>query len=183
MPYSNINLGLLLKIPTSGTRNWAAQVLQSTWKKISSHDHSGSGNGTQVPTAGIADGSITTAKLANDAVTTAKIGPNIGLTQASTVTPAGTTQALDFANGNIQQIDLSSATGDVTLTLSNPVEGAVYLIWVTQGATFRDLIWPAAVKWPQAQAPILSSGAGKIDLVTLYYTGSAYRGQWELDFS
>lgn len=183
MPYQNINLGLLLKIPTNGTRNWAAQMLQNTWKKISSHDHTGGGAGAQIPAGGIANGSITTAKLADDAVTSAKIGPNIALTVGATLTPAGAVQTIDFDTGNIQTLDLSSSSGDVTVTLSNPQAGAVYWIWIIQGAVDRNVIWPASVKWPQTQSPLLSSGVGKIDLVTLYYTGSTYRGQWELDFS
>jgi hypothetical protein len=173
MAFTTLSLGLTLTIPTNGSVNWGTTLLNTTWTKISNHRHQGSGDGQQIPTAGLVDNSITTAKLSK----------NYGYTQASTVTPAGTTQTLNFNDGNVQQLDLSSATGNVTLTLSNPATGSIYYIWVTQGATFRDLVWPAAVKWPQAQAPILSSGAGKVDLVKLYYTGSIYRGEWELDFS
>lgn len=173
MAFTTLNLGLSLTLPTNGTRNWGSTLFNTTWTKISQHKHTGSGDGAQIPTAGIEDLAVTSAKLA----------ANLGGTQASTLTPSGTTQTINFNTGNIQQLNLGSATGDVTLTLSNPTTGAWYHIWVTQGATARDLIWPAAVKWPQAQKPILSTGNGEVDLVSLYYTGSEYRGLWELDFS
>lgn len=174
MGFTTLSLGLTLTIPTNGTRNWGTTLFNTTWTKISQHRHQGGGDGNTIPTNGLADNAITTAKLSK----------NYGYTQAATVTPVGTTQALDFNLGNVQYLDLSSATGNVTLTLSNPLAGSIYWVWVTQGATFRDLVWPAAVKWPQAQAPIMTStGAGTVDLMVLYYTGSAYRGQWELDFS
>jgi hypothetical protein len=173
MAFTTLSLGLTLTIPTNGTVNWGTTVINTTWTKISQHRHQGGGDGLTIPTAGLSDYAITTVKLSK----------NYGYTIASTVTPAGTTQTLDLNLGNVQQLDLSSATGTVTVTLSNPAAGSIYLIWLTQGATFRDITWPATVKWPQDQSPILSSGAGKVDLVTLFHTGSVYRGTWELDFS
>lgn len=173
MAFTSLSLGLTLTIPTSGTVNWGTTLFNTTWTKISQHSHTGSGDGNKIGTTALVDNSITTIKLSK----------NIGFTMAATLTPAGTSQTIDFANGNIQTLDLSSATGDVTVTLSNPTSGATYLIWLVQGATARNVIWPASVKWPQAQAPILSVGAGKVDVAILYYTGSVYRSLWELDFS
>jgi hypothetical protein len=173
MAFTTLNLGLELTIPTNGTRSWGSVLYNTTWTKISNHRHQGAGDGAQIPTAGIADYSITTVKLSK----------NYGYTQASTLTPVGTTQTVDFNLGNVQFLNVGSASGDVTLTLSNPATGSIYYIWITQGATARDVIWPASVKWPQAQKPILSTVSGKVDMVKLYYTGTEYRGVWELDFS
>lgn len=162
MPFTTLSQGLTIKVPTSGTRNWADTLLTDTWSKISSHTHDGSTTGSAVK----------------------KLAANFSSSEySSTLTPTGTTQTINFNNGNYQNLDLSSATGDVTLTLSNPVAGAVYKIWVTQGATPRDLIYPASVKWPQGQKPILSQTNGAVDLIELYYNGTVYRGQWQLDFS
>lgn len=173
MAFETLSLGLTLTLPTSGTRNWGQTVKNTTWTKISQHAHTGGGDGNQIATAGLSVNAVTTAKLAKD----------YGHTQAATLTPAGAVQTVDWSNGNVQFLDLGSASGDVTLTLSNPQSGSAYRIWVLQGATARDLIWPASVKWPQAQKPILSTGVGDVDLVELYYTGSEYRGDWQLDFS
>lgn len=172
MPYTTLSLGLTLTIPTSGTTNWATQILNTTWTKISSHDHSGSGNGTPISTTGISNNSITTQKLSK----------NYGVTQGTTLTPTGTTQTVDFDTGNTQFLNLGSATGTVTLTLSNPEDGAFYRIWITQGATARSITWPATCKWPQDVEPILSTTNGYKDLVTLYYDGTNFNGEWELDF-
>lgn len=173
MAFTTLSLGLTLTIPTNGSRNWGTTLKNTTWTKISSHDHSGSGNGTQISAAGLAAGSVTSAKLAN----------NIALKQfATTLAPVGTTQTVDFDNGNTQKLSLASASGDVTLTLSNPQTGALYRLFVIQGATARLLTWPASVKWPQGQAPILSSSNGAIDIVELYYDGTNYFGDWQVDY-
>jgi len=95
-------------------------------------------------------------------------------TLATTLTPAGTTQTINLATGNMQQLNLGSATGDVTLTLTNPVAGGSYAIKIVQGATARLLVWPAAVKWPSGLVMSLSTTNGAIDLVTLFYDGSNY---------
>lgn len=52
-----------------------------------------------------------------------------------------------------------------------------------QGAVARDVIWPAAVKWPGGQKPILSSTNDAVDKVTLYYDGATYRGDWDTNYS
>lgn len=172
MAFTTLSLGLTLTIPTNGTTSWGTTLKNTTWTKISNHQHTGSGDGNQMVTASLTDACVTSAKLAN----------NIALKQATTLTPAGTTQTISFNDGTIQTLDLSSASGDVTLTLSNPQTGAWYTIWVVQGATFRDLVWPAAVKWPQGQAPIMTQANGAVDMIKLYYNGSVYRAIWELDF-
>lgn len=174
MAFESITLGLTLTIPTSGTTNWGATMKNTTWTAISSHDHTGSGNGSLIPTAGITDNGITSAKLAH----------NIGFEQAATLTPAGTAQTVDFDNGTIQTVDLGSATGDVTLTLSNPIQGAYYLMFFVQGATPRALTWPATVKWPQGVAIQLSQGNDEVDYVHMYYNGTNYQVlSWDLDLS
>ena len=173
MAFETLALGLTLTLPTNGTRNWGTTLKNTTWTKISQHRHTGSGDGNQLITSSYSDNSITTVKLSK----------NVGVTQASTVTPSGTTHTLDFDDGNVQVIDLGSATGDVTLTLSNPAQGHIYRIEVIQGATPRDLIWPASVKWPGGQKLILSSGNDEVDWVELYYDGSQYLGDWDTDYS
>ena len=172
MPYETLNLGINLTLPTTGTSNWGTTLKNTTWTRISQHRHTGGGDGAQ----------LVSSSYANNSVTSDKLAKNIALGVAATLTPAGILQDVDFNLGNIQTLDLSAAAGNVTLSFSNPQAGAVYKIWVTQGAVFHDLIFPAGVKWPQAQAPILTQSNGAVDLVELYYTGSEYRGQWEVNW-
>jgi hypothetical protein len=174
MAYQTLSLGLTLTIPTNGTKNWGTTLYNTTWTKISQHGHTGSGDGAKMVTGSYTDNSVTGAKLAK----------NIFLTQyATTLTPVGTTQTIDFNNGNIQKLNLGSASGNVTLTLSNPASGALYTIFVIQGATARTLIFPAGVLWPQGVAPILSTTNGAVDKIKLYYDGTNYYGDWEVLYS
>lgn len=174
MPYTTLNLGLQLTIPTSGTRNWASTLYSTTWTKISQHRHTGSGDGNQMVTASYSNLSITSAKLAK----------HIALGQASsTLTPAGLTQTVDCDNGNTQKIDLSAAGGDVTLTITNAITGGLYRLFLIQGATPRDIVWPASVKWPQGQVAILSTSAGAVDIVELYFDGTNYYADWQVGWA
>ena len=54
--------GLNFTYPAKGRANFSA-LFDVLWAKISSHDHSGSGSGTQIQNAGIADLTIRVAKL------------------------------------------------------------------------------------------------------------------------
>lgn len=192
MPYKTISLGLTLTVPTSGTTNWGTNLEKQAWENISGHDHT-TGSGQQIPTGGIVDLAVTTAKIDDLAVTAAKmaantigvgqLSKNLGLTQAATLTPVGTTETIDFDNGNKQILDLSSATGTVTLTLSNPISSANYRIKIIQGATLRTLVWPAAVKWPQGEEPSQYHEVSTTNVVRLDYDGTQYLGSWELKYS
>ena len=173
MPYETLALGITLTLPTPGTRNWGPTIKSTTWTKISQHAHTGSGDGQKLGTASLNDNVITKALLSL----------NLAFHQATTVTPAGTTQTINFNLGNIHVLDLGSASGTVTVTLSNPITGAYYRIFVIQAASAKAITWPATVKWPQAQAPILSSTDNAIDIVDLYYDGTNYYGAWNVDYA
>lgn len=89
--------------------------------------------------------------------------------------PTGTTATIDWLLGNVAKISLASATGNVTLSLQNPTTGLMYHIIVTQGGTARTVIFPAGTK----QALVVgttwtSSGASKVDIINLFYDGTAY---------
>lgn len=169
MAYTTLTLGLTLTIPTNGTTNWGATMRSTTWTKISNHQHKGAGDGQQMVTASYQDASVTSAKLAN----------NIGLKQYDTpLVPPAAIQTINWNNGAIQFLDLETATADVLLTLTNPVKGGSYRLFVTQAAAPLGLTWPANVKWPGAQAPILSQLDNEIDQITLYYDGTNYYGDW-----
>jgi hypothetical protein len=181
MPFITLNNGLQLSIPTQGTRNWGPGLYENTWKKISGHDHSGSGNGTQIATAGLADSAVTTAKIAANQVTEPKLARSIGLAPGTTQTPTGTTATIDLSTSRNHGLALLLATGTVTLTLSNPLDGVEYLLVVSQGGTPRDT-WPAAVKWPGGVPPVLTD-ANATALIRLFYYGGSYYGTWEIVFA
>lgn len=101
--------------------------------------------------------------------------------------PSGTTQTIDWDDGNVHLVDLYQATGNVTLTLNNPELGAVYFIVVRQVAegTTRNLIWPASVAWPGGTAPTISTGFNDVDLIRLVYSAAnnEYLATFDQDFA
>lgn len=169
MPYVTITSGLTLTIPTNGTRNWGSTMRATTWQKISEHQHTGSGDGAKMVTDSLTDYCVTIAKIAK----------NVGFHHRTPgLAPAGTSQAIDWSLGAIVPLSLASASGDVTLTFSNPSAGGRYRLIIDQGATPRDISWPT-IKWENGQAPILSTANGAIDIVDLYYDGTSYYGEFK----
>ena len=104
-----------------------------------------------------------------------KVSGQIYSALPSSLAPTGTTQAINWNDGNGQMLSLASATGNVTLTFTNPKAGAVYVLKVTQHATsFKNIVWPAAVKWSGGVLPTISAVANAIDTVVLFYDGTYY---------
>ncbi len=93
-----------------------------------------------------------------------------------------TTLTVDWNNSNIQE--LTSLTGSLTFTASNPKAGATYILTLAQTGTVTAT-W-TGIKWPAAAAPTLS-GAGKTDVITLICydeTGAGlYYGSSTLNFT
>ena len=93
-----------------------------------------------------------------------------------------TTLTVNWNNSNIQE--LTSLTGSLTFTASNPKAGATYILTLAQTGTVTAT-W-TGVKWPAATAPTLS-GAGKTDVITLICydaTGAGlYYGASTLNFT
>ena len=94
---------------------------------------------------------------------------------------AGASYTLDWNNGQKQRITL---TGNITtLTLTAPPGVGNFLIKIIQDGTGgRTITWPASVLWPGGTAPTLSAGGGARDIITFYYDGTDYHGQFGLNF-
>jgi hypothetical protein len=88
---------------------------------------------------------------------------------------AGAAQTIDWNNGGMVNLDTSGASGTITLTLSNPVEGSWYSIFVAHGATARDLIFPAGtIQQGELGVNYTASGNNKKDVINLFYDGTIY---------
>ncbi len=102
---------------------------------------------------------------------------NHGRLIPTTLAPMGTTQTVDWDDGVTQILDLGAATGDVILTLSNPVVGGRYQLKVIQGSPARQLTYPAAVKWLVGDtAPALTTVDGEVTIIDLVFDGTDYFG-------
>jgi hypothetical protein len=92
---------------------------------------------------------------------------------------SGAAIAIDWSTGARQSVTM---TGDATFTLTNPIAGGTYYLFLTEDATgSRVPAWPGTVKWSGGTAPTLS-GANKVDIISLVYDGAAYYGAYVLNF-
>lgn len=114
-------------------------------------------------------------RLLIDSDGTIKVTGQIYSTLPTLISPTANAIALDWNTGNGQAITLTGATGTVTVTLSNPKAGAVYLIKVSQSSTIaRNITWPATVKWSGSVLPTITTVLNAIDTVALFYDGTNY---------
>jgi hypothetical protein len=96
------------------------------------------------------------------------------LYQTATI-PTGIALTIDMSLGNFVGIQLGSATGNVTLTITNAVPGLLNFFSVLQGGTIRALVWPSNTKQTLLGGTTWNpSGASKVDIITWVYDGVTY---------
>lgn len=83
------------------------------------------------------------------------------------------------SNGSNATITLAGT--DRAVSISNPVAGQTYRLKIVQDGTGNRTIgtWPSNTMWPSGIPPALSTTAASIDMVTLYYDGSYYYGDYK----
>lgn len=82
---------------------------------------------------------------------------------------AGSSGAAKTLNWNDGQRQLVTLTGNVTFTLTNPVDGVEYTIIIATGAGAFTATWPASVLWPGGTAPTITVAAAKVDIIRLLF--------------
>lgn len=81
---------------------------------------------------------------------------------------SGAAIGLNLANGNVQKLTL---TANCTVSLTSPAAGAMRsltLLVFQDGTGTRTITWPGSVKWGNAGAPVLTTTAAKMDIVSLF---------------
>lgn len=91
--------------------------------------------------------------------------------------PSGTSQAIDWNDGEFQILDLDSASGTVGVTYSNMLPGVHYKLLVIQGATPRE-ITHTTVSWLNENQPILYTAEDATHLFEMLYDGTTLYA-WE----
>ena len=124
------------------------------------------GTGTRIVTA---DASGVLSTVTNGVIPATQIR-----TTKQTLTPTGTTQSIDWNNGSIVDLVLSSATGNVTLTLLNSQNASSYLIEVTNGATPRNLIFPTGTKQAGGGGNVYVGTANQKDVIAVLWDGTQF---------
>ena len=87
--------------------------------------------------------------------------------------PSGTTQTIDWDNGDSQILNLESASGNVLVDFINARPGATLVLEVRQETTAHD-ITVSGVTWPDGVAPMATVSG--IDVFTFWNNGSNIRG-------
>ena len=128
------------------------------------------------------------AGLSSTRTNTTHVQSLVAFGQAASLTNAvgstGGSVTLNWDNSNIQTLTLTSNI--TTLTKSNPIDGAVYTLFLTQGGTGgKTVSWGTDVEWPGGTPPTLSTAAGSVDAVSLIYIAgvTGYYGNSNLNFS
>lgn len=83
---------------------------------------------------------------------------------------SGTADTINWNSGNEH---ISTLTGNVTYTFSNPVSGGRYVLLLSTGAGSFSVTWPATVLWPGGATPTITTTASKVDVCTFIYVSSA----------
>jgi hypothetical protein len=163
---ANSSLNALLPTQTSNaTKALVTDGTNATWQPVSSLP-SQSGNAGKI--------------LTTD-------GTNSSWTNSPTMTnPTWTTQTLTYGgttnwnmdNGGAAQLTLTGSTTMATPT--NLKAGATYVLKVIQGTGGQTIAWTSGVfQWPAATAPVLSTTAGAVDLISFFcYDGTHLVGSY-----
>jgi hypothetical protein len=106
-----------------------------------------------------------------------------GASIAHSIGSTGGAVVLDWDNGNIQTLTLTSNI--TSLTKSNPIDGGVYTLFVKQGVSGRTVAWGNDVFWAGGTGPTLSGATGATDAVSLVYIAgvTGYYGNANLNFA
>lgn len=81
---------------------------------------------------------------------------------------SGAALTLNVANGNVQKLTL---TAGCTITLTSPASGtmrSLTLLVFQDGTGSHAITWPGSVKWGNAGAPVLTTTASKMDMISLF---------------
>ncbi len=92
---------------------------------------------------------------------------------------SGTSKAIDWRLSNHQKVTM---TGNCTFTFTAPSKAGMYSLRIIQDATGGRTITLPTMKKPGGTAFTHSTAANSIDILSIYYDGSAYYGQLSPNF-
>jgi len=101
---------------------------------------------------------------------------------ATSLTISTGTVAWDLSQNQVAKLEVT--TNSTMQTPTNPVDGATYMLIVTQGTGGSNtLSFSTAYKFPGGSAPSLSTGSADVDVLTFVSNGTVLYGVASQDFS
>jgi len=104
----------------------------------------------------------------------------IGTAKTDTVSAGAST--VDCSLGDVHTMTLVNGT-PTAITLSNAAVGTYILKLVQDGTGSCTVTWTTTVVWSGGTVPILTTTAGYIDIITLLYDGTTWRGSFTPNFA
>jgi hypothetical protein len=175
------------------------QTLTASTANITVGTYSGAINSTlgTIATLNSTTGTITnlSTTLAGDLTIsqgTATVGTRVAVVNtAQEYTAAHNFNATTLVSGNSIAWNLQSnqvarlvlSTTGTMADATNKVDGATYILLVTQGTGSNTLDWDATYKWPGNTKPILTTGSAKSDIFTFISDGTSLFGVASQNYS
>lgn len=115
---------------------------------------------------------------------------DFNITAAKTVTfgaapdaqTTGGAVTIDWSAGQKHTLTLSSNATSVAFTAPPGIGNFMLVIKQSGAANFTVAGWAASVKWPGGTAPVITTGSGKVDVLSFYWDGTDYWGQYAQNF-
>jgi hypothetical protein len=205
---ASITIGTIPTLTAGTTTSTAAnitngtiQTLTSSTATITGGTFSGSINSTAgtIGTLNSTTGTITnlsTTLVGDLTISTgsATIGTRVAVVntaQEYTATHNFNATSLTISTGTVdwdlsanQVAKLEVTTNSTLSTPTNPVDGATYMLVVTQGTAGNNtLSFSTAYKFPGGSAPVLSTGSADVDVLAFVSNGTVLYGVTSQDFS
>ena len=93
------------------------------------------------------------------------------------------TLTVDFSAGQKHTVTLDASPGTIVFTA--PAGIGNFMLIIKQGSPNTNTMagWPATVKWPGGTVPVITTGASKVDVLSFYWDGTNYWGQYAQNFA
>jgi hypothetical protein len=99
----------------------------------------------------------------------------------ATTLVSGNSIAWNLQTNQVTRLVLS--TNGTMADATNKVDGATYILLVTQGTGSNTLDWNATYKWPNGTKPTLTTGSAKSDIFTFISDGTSLFGATSKNYS
>jgi hypothetical protein len=199
---ANITLGTIPTLTAGTTTSTAANITNGTVQTLTASTANIS-QGSAILTQGtIATLNSTTGTIGNFSTTlvgdltistgSATVGTRVAVVNtAQEYTAAHNFNATTLVSGNSiawnlqtnQVTRLVLSTNGTMADATNKVDGATYILLVTQGTGSNTLDWNATYKWPGGTKPTLTTGSAKSDIFTFISDGTSLFGATSKNYS